>query len=256
MFELTDKPFILVNITVRDAKTGSVYQTTKEEVAKESGIYSEKSIYLPILVIPGEADLFPKVMEKVLELNEGENFRLELDPEEAYGNYDRGKVRVYSIKRLEREGIRPRVGETVQIDKQTGVIQAVTGGRVTVDFNHPLAGRKIVVEGEVVRRIEDELEKVRSIVADSFDVAAEDIKVQGEEGVVTVELPSKAYVLRDAYSRKIRSLSLIMRHVKSVKKVRFLEEFELPRKEEKEEQEQEHEEKEEQEQEKAPISDQ
>ncbi len=245
---MADKPFILVSITVRDAKTGSVYQTTKEEVAKESGIYSEKSIYLPILVIPGEADLFPKVMEKVLELNEGEKFKLELDPEDAYGNYERGKVRVYSIKRLERGGIQPRVGETVQIDRQTGVIQAVTGGRVTVDFNHPLAGKKILIEGEIVRRIEDELGRVRSIVADSFDVPSEDIKVkQNEEGVVTVELPSKAYVLRDAYSRKIRILSLIMRHVKSVKKVRFLEEFEIPKKEKEEK-------KEEQEQEETPTS--
>ncbi len=230
---MTDKPFILVNITIKDAETGSIYQTTKEEVAKESGSYSEKSIYLPILVIPGEADLFPKVMEKILELNEGEKFELKLNPEDAYGNYDRGKVRVYSIKRLEREGIRPRVGETVQIDRQTGIIQSVTGGRVTVDFNHPLAGKKILIEGEIVKRIEDELEKVRSIVADSFDVPLEDIRVeQNEEGVVTVELPSKAYVLRDAYSRKIRSLSLIMRHIKDIRKVIFLEEFEIPKKEE------------------------
>ncbi len=234
--ELAGKPFILVDITVKDAKTGRVYQTTKEEVAKESGIYAEKSTYLPILVIPGEADLFPKVMEKVLELEEGGKFRLELDPEDAYGNYDRGKVRVYSIKRLEREGIQPRVGEIVQIDRQSGIIQSVTGGRVTVDFNHPLAGKKVLVEGEIVKRIEDELEKVRSIVADSFDVPLEDIKIEKkEEGVVTVELPSKAYVMRDAYSRKIRSLSLIMRHVEGIKKVIFLEEFEIPRREEKSE---------------------
>ncbi len=233
---MADKPFILVNITVKDAKTGRVYQTTKEEVAKENGIYSEKSTYLPILVIPGEADLFPKVMEKVLKLEEGEKFELELNPEDAYGNYDRGKVRVYSIKRLEREGIQPRVGEIVQIDRQSGIIQSITGGRVTVDFNHPLAGKKILVEGEIVKRVEDELEKVRSIVADSFDVPLEDIKIEkNEEGAVTVELPSKAYVLRDAYSRKIRSLSLIMRHVEGIKKVIFLEEFEIPRKEEKSE---------------------
>ncbi len=228
---MSGKAFLLVDITVKDAKEGKIYQTTVEEVAKESGIYTERSVYLPVLVIPGETDLFPKVMEALRELNEGESFEVKLSPEEAYGPYDRGKVRVFSVKRLEREGIQPQVGATVYVDGQRGVIQSITGGRVTVDFNHPLAGRELVVSGRVVRKIEDDLEKVRAIVADSFDVPLEDIKVEEvEEGVVMVELPSKAYVLRDAYSRKIRSLSLIMRHVKSVKKVRFLEEFEIPKK--------------------------
>ncbi len=227
---MSGKAFLLVDITVKDAKEDKIYQTTVEEVAKESGIYTERSVYLPVLVIPGETDLFPKVMEALKELNEGESFEVKLGPEEAYGPYDRGKVRVFSVKRLEREGIQPQVGATVYVDGQRGVIQSITGGRVTVDFNHPLAGRELVVSGRVIRKIEDDLEKVRAIVADSFDVPLEDIKVEEVgEGVVLVELPSKAYVLRDAYSRKIRSLSLIMRHVKSVKKVRFLEEFEIPK---------------------------
>jgi len=230
---LVDKPFLLVDLTIKDAETGQIYQTTKEDVAKSSGIYSENAVYLPLLVIPGESSLFPKVMERVLELDEGEKFEVKLNPEEAYGRYDRGKVRVFSLKRLEREGIRPQIGEAIYLDGQRGVIQSITGGRVTVDFNHPLAGKRLVVEGEVVRKIEEDLEKVRAIVADSFDVSLDDIRADwAEGGIVTVELPSKAYVLRDAYSRKIRSLSLVMRHVKSVKKVRFLEEFDIPKKEE------------------------
>ncbi len=228
---MSGKAFILVDLTIRD-KEGRVHQTTVEEVARESGIYSEGSIYLPVLVIPGETDLFPKVMEALRELGEGESFEVRLDPEDAYGPYDRSKVKVFSIKRLEREGIQPKIGATIYLDGQRGVIKSITGGRVTVDFNHPLAGRELVVSGRVVRRIEDDLEKVRAIVADSFDVGLEDIRVERvDDGVVVVELPSKAYVLRDAYSRKIRALSLIMRHVKSVKKIRFLEEFEIPKRE-------------------------
>ncbi len=233
MFGLADKPFVLIDLTVKDANTGEIYQTTREGVARESGIYLENSVYLPILVIPGETNLFPKVLEKVLQLNEGESFSVELGPEEAYGNYDRSRIKVFSIKRLEREGIQPKIGEFVYIDGQKGIIKSVTGGRVTIDFNHPLAGKKLVIEGEVIRKIEGDIDKVRVIVADAFDVGFEDISASpSEDGVVTVELPSKAYVLRDAYSRKIRALSLIMRHVKKVKKVRFVEEFEIPRREE------------------------
>jgi FKBP-type peptidyl-prolyl cis-trans isomerases 2 len=95
--------FYLVNLTVRDENT--VYQTTVEEVARKAGIYSEKVSYNPILVIPGESKLFPKLMERILSSEEGERFELTLEPEEAYGNYDRNKVKVFSVKRLEKEGM-------------------------------------------------------------------------------------------------------------------------------------------------------
>ncbi|MDK2384632.1 MAG: peptidylprolyl isomerase, partial [Candidatus Korarchaeota archaeon] len=97
VLNLSSKAFLLVDLTVKDAKEDKIYQTTVEEIAKESGIYDERSVYLPVLVIPGEADLFPKVMETLKDLNEGESFEVKLSPEEAYGPYDRGKVRVFSV---------------------------------------------------------------------------------------------------------------------------------------------------------------
>ncbi|MEM0017299.1 MAG: hypothetical protein QXU23_02475 [Candidatus Korarchaeum sp.] len=227
-----EKDFVLVNITLRDAETHSVYQTTVDEIAREAGIYSDRVSYTPLLVIPGETNLFPKLLERVLSSEEGERFEIILEPEEAYGSYDRSKVRVYSVKRLEREGIHPHVGETIYLDDQRGVIQSVTGGRVTVDFNHPLAGKRLLVECEVLKRIRDDLEKIRAIIADSFDVKLEDISVKWlEDGIAEVVLPPKAYVLRDSYSRKMNALSLIMRHLRSIKVIRFVEDFELPRKE-------------------------
>ncbi|MCS7102854.1 MAG: peptidylprolyl isomerase [Candidatus Korarchaeum sp.] len=227
-----EKEFLLVNLTLKDAETRSIYQTTSEEVAKEAGIYSNRVSYTPVLVIPGESNLFPKLLERLLSSEEGEKFEIVLDPEEAYGSYDRSKVKVYSVKRLEREGIHPHVGEAVYLDDQRGVVQSVTGGRVTVDFNHPLAGKRLLVECEVLRRIRDDLEKVRAIVADTFDVKFEEISVRWlEDGVVEVILLPKAYMLRDSYSRKINVLSLVMRHLRSVKVVRFVEDFEIPRRE-------------------------
>jgi len=227
-----EREFLLVNITIRDAETRSLYHTTVEDVARESGAHSERVSYTPVLVIPGETNLFPKLLERILASEEGERFELILEPEEAYGSYDRGKVKVYSVKRLEREGIHPHVGETIYLDDQRGVIQSVTGGRVTVDFNHPLAGKRLLIECEVLRKIRDDLEKVRAIVADAFDLRLEEIPARWvEDGVVEVTLPPKAYVLRDSYSRKINALSTIMRHLKGIRLVRFIEDFEIPRKE-------------------------
>ncbi len=233
------KEFILVHLTLFDKGTGEILETTDEEVAKEKGVYEKNRVYLPYLVIPGESNLFPKVLEKIEELQEGEEFEITLEPKDAFGERDPSKVKVYSIKRLEKENVDPtsiKKGAYITIKDRVGVIESVSSGRVTVDFNHPYAGKTILVKGKLVKRIKEDLEKARAIVADSFDVPMEDIKVDGpdDQGVVRIWLPPKAYVLRDAYSRKIKSLSLIMRHVPSINKVVFLEEYEIPRKEAKE----------------------
>ncbi len=228
------KEFLLVHLTLFDKGTGEVLETTDEEVAKEKGVHEKNRVYLPYLVIPGESNLFPKVLEKIEGLQEGEEFEVILEPKDAFGERDPSKVKVYSIKRLEKENVDPasvRKGAYITIRDRVGVIESVSSGRVTVDFNHPYAGKTILVKGRLVKRIKEDLEKVRAIVADSFDVPMEDIRVEGpdDQGIVKVWLPPKAYVLRDAYSRKIKSLSLIMRHVPSVNKVVFLEEYDIPK---------------------------
>ncbi len=229
------KEFLLVHLTLIDKSTGEVLETTDEQVAKEKGVHEENRLYLPYLVIPGESNLFPKVLEKLNELQEGEEFEITLEPKDAFGERDPSKVKVYSIKRLERENIdlsKVRKGAYVTIKDRVGVIESISSGRVTIDFNHPYAGKTILVRGRLIKRIGDDLEKVRAIVSDSFDVVMDDIKAElDDQGVVKVWLPPKAYVLRDSYSRKIKSLSLIMRHVPSVNKVIFLEEYDIPRKE-------------------------
>ncbi len=227
------KEFTLVHLTLYD--DGNVLETTDEQVAKKEGVFDEKRVYLPYLVIPGESNLFPKVLEKINQLNEGEEFEVVLEPKEAFGERDPSKVRVYSVKRLIKEGVNVddiKVGSHISVGGKLGTIESVSSGRVTVNFNHPYAGKRIRVKGRIVKKITEDPEKVRAIVADSFDVSAEEIGLEGpdEEGVVKVTLPPKAYVLRDAYSRKIKSLSLIMRHIPSVKKVIFLEEYDIPRK--------------------------
>jgi FKBP-type peptidyl-prolyl cis-trans isomerase 2 len=92
-------------LTFRDAQTGKVYETTEEEVARKEGIYNEDYSYEPVLLIPGESGL-RKIDLFVEENEEGARATIELSPEEAFGQYDPDKVRVFSVKRLEKEGIK------------------------------------------------------------------------------------------------------------------------------------------------------
>ncbi len=60
-----------------------------------------------------------------------------------------------------------------------------------VDFNHPLAGKGIVYDAEIVRLVEDDAEKVKGFA--SMYLGLPDVKVEVANGVakVDVELPAQ-----------------------------------------------------------------
>ena len=67
----------------------------------------------------------------------GESLRLQLEPEDAYGEYDADLLR---IEPLERYGEGVAVGMEVEEDARLYTVTDVAGGKVVLDGNHPLAG--------------------------------------------------------------------------------------------------------------------
>ncbi|OAI53088.1 hypothetical protein AYO46_03640 [Betaproteobacteria bacterium SCGC AG-212-J23] len=79
-----------------------------------------------------------EVMEKALEgRGAGESLRVQLEPEQAFGEYDAELLRV---EPLERYGDGVAVGMEIEEDAQLYTVTDVADGKVVLDANHPLAG--------------------------------------------------------------------------------------------------------------------
>jgi FKBP-type peptidyl-prolyl cis-trans isomerase SlyD len=77
-------------------------------------------------------------LERALEgKRAGESVRLQLEPEQAFGEYDASLVRLEPAERYG-EGI--AVGMEVEEDERLFTVTDVAGGKVVLDANHPLAG--------------------------------------------------------------------------------------------------------------------
>ena len=63
--------------------------------------------------------------------------RLQLEPEQAFGEYDAELLRVEPAERYG-EGL--EVGMEIEEDDQLYTVTDVAGGKVVLDGNHPLAG--------------------------------------------------------------------------------------------------------------------
>ena len=87
-------------------------------------------------------------LERALEgKGPGESVRLQLEPEQAFGEYDAGLLRVEPAERYG-EGI--EVGMEVEEDSRFYTVTDVAGGKVVLDGNHPLAGMALRFFLEVV----------------------------------------------------------------------------------------------------------
>jgi len=67
----------------------------------------------------------------------GESVRLQLEPEQAFGEYDAGLLRVEPAARYG-DGI--AVGMEVEEDSRLYAVTDIAAGKVVLDANHPLAG--------------------------------------------------------------------------------------------------------------------
>ena len=85
----------------------------------------------------GHGQMF-EALEKALEgRGAGESLRVQLEPEQAFGEYDAGLLRV---EPLERYGEGLAIGMEIEDGETRYAVTDVADGKVVLDANHPLAG--------------------------------------------------------------------------------------------------------------------
>jgi len=232
--------FVLIDYTLKVKETGQVIDTTLEDVAKEIGLQAGGT-YEPMLVVIGAGWVLDSLERRLREMEVGQEATIELPPEEAYGPRDPEKVVRILARRLSEKGIRLRVGERVRADlirdalperlrdkitRPWGVIRAVGSGRAHVDFNHPLAGKTLVYEVVVRRKIDDPVEKVRALIHRRLPlVSAEGFGIEMGEKEVVIKVPEDAFYVEGIQIIKRGIANDVMRFLPNVELVRFVEEF-------------------------------
>ncbi len=244
---MEDKTFLLIDYTAKIKDTGEVIETTIEEEAKKAGIYKKDEKYEPLLVILGEKRVIEGLEEALYNMEEGEEREIEIPPEKAYGERDPRKIRVISIKEFRKAKVEPVPGKIVEINGVPAVVKSVSGGRVRVDFNHPLAGKTLIYKVKIVRKIDDPVEKVKYLVKRRIRRASpEKLEVNVGDSMVEIKIPSEAMLQDDIQIAKITIAREIFDYIDGVERVVFKEEIVKPKpKEEKKEEAEETEEEEE-----------
>ena len=131
-------------------ENGEVFDTSYEDIARENGIYVEEREYGPLGVNVGVGEIIPGLDEALIGMEVGEKKTVTIPPEKAYGMPNPELIIAVPISEFTQAGLEPVEGMYVMTDSGMAKIKAVEGDVVTLDFNHPLAGKTAVFEIEVV----------------------------------------------------------------------------------------------------------
>jgi FKBP-type peptidyl-prolyl cis-trans isomerase 2 len=200
------KKMLEVSFTGKELLNNEVFDTTSEIVAKENNIFNKDKKYGPMTIITGEKELLDSVEKELNKMKKGEEKVVKLDSKSGFGERKSDLVRVVPIKVFQEQKMNPVPGLVVQIGNNLAKVQSVSGGRVRLDFNHPLAGREL----EYTVKVEEEITDKKSIASKIFEKyfsAVPGAKSEWKEDKLYITLPEDTMKGLDNITKTISKLA-------------------------------------------------
>jgi len=218
--------FILIDYTAKVKETNEVFDTTSEETAKKEHLHKEGEVYEPKLVVIGEGWMLKALDESFMTMEPGKAATVEISPDKAFGPRDPEKVKRVPLKQLTAKGINPALGMRVEHGGKNATIRAIGAGRVLLDFNPPLAGKTLVYEVTVQKKLETNEEKIAALIHRRIPVAeAAKFKLAIEENTLTVEMPEETFYVEGVQVAKRGIATDVQKFFPDIAAIKFVETF-------------------------------
>jgi FKBP-type peptidyl-prolyl cis-trans isomerase SlpA len=141
--EVTASSFLTLNYRIALPEGGDVVNTFEDK---------------PATLMMGTGQFAPTLEQALLGMKLGERKTFTLDPEAAFGVKNPDLIRKISLQTL-RENSSPEedyvAGDMIEFNAPngatySGTLLAIDGDSATFDFNHPLSGKTILLEAEII----------------------------------------------------------------------------------------------------------
>ncbi len=169
--------FLKIDYEARIVSTDQIFDTTKPELAAKNGI---TGISGPETIAVGEGYVIKGLDEEIEKHSVGEEFEINVPAEKAFGTRNPDVIKTFPQKMFAQEKITPVPGLVINIGGMNGKILSSSGGRVRIDFNHPLAGKALKYKVKILEEVKDEPEKIKAIIKARLRMDSEVEKKENE----------------------------------------------------------------------------
>ena len=177
--------FVEIDYVGRIKESNQVFDLTNKELARKENIQGHHH-FGPKVICLGLNAILPALDQFLINKETNKSYTLELAPEKAFGKKDLTLIKTVPLQVLKEQKINPFPGLQINAEGTLGTIKSVAGGRVTVDFNHPLASKTLIYEVTINKIISDNKVKVESLVQSLFGVHDHDFEVSLENNKAKV----------------------------------------------------------------------
>jgi len=206
------KDFIEIEFTGK-IKDGDVFDSNvQKDLEKLHEGHSHQIKTKPLIFCLGEG-MFLKAIDDFLIGKEIGKYEISLTPEKAFGARLSQLVQIISMKIFKSQQLNPYPGAVFNFDGRLAKVLSVSGGRVTVDFNNPLAGKNIIYDINVLRKVEDLNEKIKAFINFLFRRDF-NFSVQGNSIIIEAEKQMAQFI--DVFKEKFKEVFNLELEVKEI----------------------------------------
>jgi peptidylprolyl isomerase len=219
--------FILINYTAKVKETNEVFDTTLEEVAKKEHLHKEGEIYEPKLVVVGEGWMLKAVDESLETMKLKKAQSVEVPPDKAFGPRDPDKIKRVPLKQLLAKDVHnPTIGMRIDYNGKMATIRSIGAGRVLLDFNPPLAGRTLIYDITVDKKLAANEEKVTALIHRRIPIVdPEKFNFTIQKKNLTIDMPEEAFYIEGVQIAKRGIAMDVQKFLPELTEIKFVEAF-------------------------------
>jgi peptidylprolyl isomerase len=219
--------FILINYTAKVKETNEVFDTTIEETAKKEKLHKEGEVHEPKLVVIGEGWVLKALDESLPTMKPNKAQSIEIPPNKAFGPRDPEKVKRVPLKQLLAKDVHnPTVGMRIDYNGRMATIRTIGAGRVLLDFNPPLAGKTLIYEVTMDKKLETNEQKISALIHRRIPVVErEQFKFTIQKKNLTIDMPEAAFYVEGIQIAKRGIAMDLQKFLPEFTEIKFVESF-------------------------------
>jgi FKBP-type peptidyl-prolyl cis-trans isomerase 2 len=139
---------------MQEAKSGDTVKVDYTGTLEDGTVFDTSASRGPLQFIIGDGQIIPGFDKAVIGMNVGDKKTINIPSDQAYGPHLEDKVLEVNQKQIPKH-LNLEVGQQVQVPQKDGsklffVVTDVSATSVTLDGNHPLAGKNLVFDIQLV----------------------------------------------------------------------------------------------------------
>ena len=176
---MAEHQFIALDYTGK--ADGRIFDTTRKQDARPGA----KGDFEPVIVKLGGGQLISG-LDAFLRGKEPGHYEVTLAPQDAFGTKSAKMLRLVPRSAFGKQAKDLAPGMPITVGDTHGIVKSVSGGRIVVDFNHPLAGKEVHYDLDLHGEVTDPVRIVTAVVQSMLGAK---LQVTQEDGGVHIALP-------------------------------------------------------------------